>query len=164
LVNRTSCFVGEPVLATFKLYSRLSSKSDIVKNPGFYGFTVLMLLIWQIINPHRTNKWKWFDVHTVRQVQLYPLRAGVFSIDPMEVQNEVAFTKSSVNSKPEQEISEGAPFENAKGENMYENTISTQAVMITVKPLPEHNKPKILQEQQEISPQHKTCKKRDCNE
>ena len=40
LVDKRSCFVGEPVLATFKLYSRLESKSDIVKNPGFYGFTV----------------------------------------------------------------------------------------------------------------------------
>ena len=40
MVNKNSCFVGEPVMATFKLYSRLESKSDIVKNPGFYGFTV----------------------------------------------------------------------------------------------------------------------------
>ena len=40
LVDKKVCFVGEPVTATFKLYSRLESKSDIVKNPGFYGFTV----------------------------------------------------------------------------------------------------------------------------
>jgi hypothetical protein len=59
----------------------------------------------------------------------------------MEVQNEVAFTKSSVYNKPEQEITEGLPFEKAIGENIYENTISTKAVMITVKALPENNKP-----------------------
>ena len=40
LVDKRTCFVGEPVTAIFKLYSRLDSKSDIVKNPGFYGFTV----------------------------------------------------------------------------------------------------------------------------
>ena len=40
LVDKKNCFVGEPVTATFKLYSRLISRSDIVKNPGFYGFTV----------------------------------------------------------------------------------------------------------------------------
>ena len=40
MVDKKSCFVGEPVTATFKLYSRLVSRSDIVKNPGFYGFTV----------------------------------------------------------------------------------------------------------------------------
>lgn len=142
MVNRTSCFIGEPVLATFKLYSRLSSKSDIVKNPGFYGFTVFDVI--NLADNKSTTELingKWFDVHTVRQVQLYPLRAGVFSIDPMEVQNEVAFTKSSVYNKPEQEITEGLLFEKAKGENSYENTISTKAVMIMVKALPEHNKP-----------------------
>ena len=40
MVNKQSCYPGEPVLAIFKLYSRLQSRSDIVKNPGFYGFTV----------------------------------------------------------------------------------------------------------------------------
>ena len=35
MVDRKNCYVGEPVLATFKLYSRLESKSDIIKNPGF---------------------------------------------------------------------------------------------------------------------------------
>jgi hypothetical protein len=40
LVDKRVCYVGEPVTAVFKLYSRLESKSDIVKNPGFYGFTV----------------------------------------------------------------------------------------------------------------------------
>ena len=35
MVDKRSCFFGEPVLATFKLYSRLESKSDIVKNPWF---------------------------------------------------------------------------------------------------------------------------------
>jgi hypothetical protein len=55
LVNRTSCFVGEPVLATFKLYSRLSSKSDIVKNPGFMDLLFLMSLIWLIINQQQNR-------------------------------------------------------------------------------------------------------------
>ena len=31
VVDKKSCFVGQPVLATFKLFSRLESKSDIVK-------------------------------------------------------------------------------------------------------------------------------------
>jgi len=39
-VDKRSCFPGEPVVAEFKLYSRLESRSDITRNPGFYGFTV----------------------------------------------------------------------------------------------------------------------------
>ncbi|HLG38758.1 MAG TPA: BatD family protein, partial [Chitinophagaceae bacterium] len=40
MVDKRTCYVGQPIVATFKLYSQLESKSDIVKNPGFYGFTV----------------------------------------------------------------------------------------------------------------------------
>ena len=39
-VDRRSCYVGQPVQVTFKLYSRLQSRSDIIKNPWFYGFSV----------------------------------------------------------------------------------------------------------------------------
>ena len=52
-------------------------------------------------------KGKLFDVHTIRKVQLYPLQAGDFTIDEMEVKNKVEFSKSIVNKKTEQEIVEG---------------------------------------------------------
>ena len=142
LVDRTSCFVGEPILATFKLYSRLASKSDIVKNPGFYGFTVLDVINLTDKKSEKENvNGKWFDVHTIRQVQLYPLRAGQFTVDPMEVVNEVEFSASSVNKKTEPEIIEGVPVDDIKKENVYENTISTSPVTITVKAYPDKAKP-----------------------
>jgi len=108
LVDKKSCYVGQPVLATFKLYSRLESKSDIVKNPGFYGFTVydMVNLADKEMVTENVNG-KLFDVHTIRKVQLYPLQSGVFTIDAMEVTNKVEFSKSSVNKKTEQEIDEG---------------------------------------------------------
>jgi hypothetical protein len=75
-IDRKTCVVGEPVVATFKLYSRLESKSDIIKNPGFYGFTVHDMIS---LNDHQstieTIEGKPFDVHTIRKVQLYPLGA-----------------------------------------------------------------------------------------
>ena len=43
----------------------------------------------------------WFQVHTVRRVQLYPLQAGSFTIDAMEVANEVEFSRSVVNKRTE---------------------------------------------------------------
>src|SRR5438876_1062709 len=39
-VDKQNCFIGEPLVATFKLYSRLQSRSNVIKNPGFYGFSV----------------------------------------------------------------------------------------------------------------------------
>ena len=146
LVDKRVCFVGEPVTAVFKLYSRLESKSDIVKNPGFYGFTVqdMVNLDDKLMTVEAVNG-KSFDVHIVRKVQLYPLQPGVFNIDPMEVQNQVEFSKSAVAKKTEQEIVEGV-FEDKNHERkvntvVFENNMKTEPVVITVKPTPPKNKP-----------------------
>ena len=146
-VNKKVCFVGEPVLATFKLYSRLESRSDIVKNPGFYGFTVhdmINLADKQVATENVHGKL--FDVHIIRKVQLYPFRAGAFTIDAMEVKNTVEFSRSAINKKTEQEITEGVLGNTNKepsDDNTYifETDISTDAVTINVKPVPVKNKP-----------------------
>jgi len=141
IVDKRSCYVGQPVLATFKLYSRLESKSDIVKNPGFYGFTVQDIInLNDNVSATETVDGKPFDVHTVRTVQLYPLQAGIFTIDAMEVINKVEFSKSIVNKKTEQKIMEGVVDDNdppAKDNTVsYENNISTEKITIHVKPYP----------------------------
>ena len=146
LVDKRVCFVGEPVTATFKLYSRLESKSDIVKNPGFYGFTVQdMISLADRLTTTETINGKKFDVHVVRKVQLYPLQHGIFSIDAMEVRNKVEFSKSAVSKKTEQEIAEGVFPDNEIADRLntvvYENNMSTEPVAITVKPTPPKNKP-----------------------
>ncbi len=147
MVDKKNCFVGEPVLATFKLYSRLESRSDIVKNPGFYGFTVYdMINLADKQSAIEKVNGNSFDVHTIRKVQLYPLQAGVFTIDAMEIKNNVEFSKSVVNQKTEQEITEGVLNNNdpgSAGENTqtFETDIRTDPVVINVKPVPVKNKP-----------------------
>lgn len=147
-VDRRDCYIGQPVVATFKLYSRLQSKSDIVKNPGFYGFTVQDMIG---LNDHvavsEVIDGKKFDVHTVRTVQLYPLQAGTFTIDPMEVSNKVEFSRSVVNKNVEQVIVEGV-FEDHGGAQkqdgntlVVENNISTEPIRINVRAYPAKNKP-----------------------
>jgi hypothetical protein len=147
MVSKRSCFVGEPLQATYKLYSRLESKSDIVKNPGFYGFTVYDMvnlsdkeMITEKINGQL------FDVHTIRKVQLYPLQAGMFTLDPMQINNKVEFSRSTVNKKTEQKIAEGILGNREteipeEGTEVYETDLSTDAITINVKPLPDKNLP-----------------------
>ncbi|MDP4265264.1 MAG: BatD family protein, partial [Bacteroidota bacterium] len=149
LVDKKSCYVGEPVVATFKLYSRLESRSDIVKNPGFYGFAVQdIITLGDNLTETEMINGKPFDVHTIRKVQLYPLQAGLFVIDPMEVTNKAEFSKSAVDKKTEQEITEGVPRDNKDKEKdntvTYENSISTEKIAITVKPYPLKNKPPVF--------------------
>jgi BatD DUF11 like domain len=146
LVDKKVCFVGEPVTATFKLYSRLESKSDIVKNPGLYGFTVQdMISLADRLATTETIDGKKFDVHVVRKVQLYPLQQGIFNIDAMEVRNKVEFSKSAVSKKTEQEIAEGVFADNGTADRLntvvYENNMRTEPVAVTVKPTPVKNKP-----------------------
>ena len=147
MVNKQSCFVGEPVLATFKLYSRLESQSAIIKNPGFYGFTVYDIenLSDKQVAKEKING-KIFDVHTIRKVQLYPLQPGVFTIDAMQVKNKVEFSHSPVNKKADQEIIEGVTGNNgndskAEGTDIVETDIITLPVTVRVKPLPAKNQP-----------------------
>lgn len=147
MVDKRTCFVGEPVLATFKLYSRLESRSDIIKNPGFYGFTVydMVNLADKQVATESVNG-KIFDVHTIRKVQLYPLQAGEFTVDAMQVKNKVEFSRSVVNKKTEQQIAEGV-LDNEEGEapkegaSVFETEIATEPVTIRVKPVPDKNKP-----------------------
>jgi len=90
-------------------------------------------------------KGHWFDVHTIRKVQLYPLQTGVFVIDAMELANKVEFSRSVVNKQTEQEISEhmynNEPEQNDSPAEVYEMKIKTEPVAIHVKPLPAKNIP-----------------------
>jgi hypothetical protein len=147
-VNKNRCYTGEPVVATFNLYSRLQSKSDILKNPGFYGFTTYDMenLADKVSNEERING-QMFTVHTIRKVQLYPLQAGILTIDPMVIKNTVEFSEKGSDKKIEQEIAEGSSRKNmeddlpAEGTKRVETEIETLPLTITVNPLPEKNKP-----------------------
>ena len=146
-VDKKKCFTGEPVTATFKLYSRLESRSEIIKNPGFYGFTVydMINLADNLVTTERVNG-KDFDVHTIRKVQLFPLQAGIYSIDPMELRNRVEFSKTMVYRKTEQQIAEGmlgGESSNDQGSDrrIVEYETHTEPVTIVVNELPISNKP-----------------------
>ncbi|MET0635588.1 MAG: BatD family protein [Chitinophagaceae bacterium] len=147
-VDRRSCYVGEPIIAVFKLYSTLESRSDIIKNPGLYGFTVQDMIglhdgrvSTEVINGKK------FDVHTIRKVQMYALRPGTFQVDPMEVRNKVEFYKAIVpgEKETEQTIREGVidtdDFRSLINTVVYESNMSTEPVTITVRPTPEKARP-----------------------
>jgi len=144
-IDKPTCFVGEPLVATFKLYSRLQSKSNIIKNPGFYGFSVydMVNVNDQVQTEEKLNGHR-FDVHTILKVQLYPLQSGTFTIDPMELANEVEFSRSVVNKKTEQEVTEnmyGLKAEEGENKNaeVYKINIRTNSVTVKVRPLPAKN-------------------------
>ena len=144
IVDKQTCFIGEPLVATFKLYSRLQSRSNVIKNPGFYGFSVYDMVDVndQVLSAEKLDG-HWFQVHTIRKVQLYPLQAGSFNIDAMEVANDVEFSRSIVNKQTEQEVTEKMydvddTKKDARAE-VYHVNLKTDPAVIHVKSLPKKN-------------------------
>jgi hypothetical protein len=91
-VSRRTCYEGEPVVATFRLYSRLQSSSEAEKSPGFYGFSVLDMI--DINAAHlgiETINGAVYNTSTLRQVQLYPVQSGRLVIDELFVSNDLEF-------------------------------------------------------------------------
>jgi hypothetical protein len=91
-VNKNHCYEGEPVVATYKLYTRLRSESKVSKRPSFNGFSV-----YDIVDPSsvpstiETLNGKDFNVYLIRKAQLFPLQSGILELDPAEVENSISF-------------------------------------------------------------------------
>ena len=87
-VSKNECYVGEPLMAVFKAYSRLDANSQVLRRPSLSGFSVVEMV--DAYNNHpdveRYNGENYF-VHLIRKVQLFPLQAGNFNIEPAEVES-----------------------------------------------------------------------------
>jgi hypothetical protein len=123
-VSKTSCVVGEPLVATFTLYSRVQGSSEVINSPSLYGFTVMDML--NVNEAHQSVKAignKIFNTSILRKLQLYPEQAGDLVIDEMQLNNEIEFGDSLQG-----------------GINKVEKLLASNPVKIKVKPLPP-NKP-----------------------
>ena len=148
-VDKTTCYVGEPIVATYKLYSRLSSESRVTKRPSLNGFSVYDMIdpAMDAVSVEKING-KAFTVHTIRKTQLIPLQAGDISLDPVEVENTVHFIKSSRQERrsgsgnPLKDLFDQLADDNPTGPEVQQNiTLDSKPVTITVKPLPETGRP-----------------------
>jgi len=146
-LNKTSCYVGEPVIATYKLYTRLKSESNLVKNPSFNGFSVIDLQQPDNLTYTREKvNGREYNVYIVRRSQLYPLQPGNVELDPVEIENNVHFIKEAYANRQGDLLSEifqqfegaGIPAEGMEEQKI---TLKSKPASITVKPLPDSNAP-----------------------
>ena len=99
-VDKKVCFLGEAIMATFKLYSRLQSTSEVINTPSLYGFSVMdMLDINEAHQAVETINGKVFNTSVLRKLQLYPAQTGKLTIDEMQLQNTIEFEDSSQGKK-----------------------------------------------------------------
>ncbi len=134
--SKTSCYVGEPLLASYKLYTRLRSESSLSENPSFNGFSVVEMMEPNEGAGFSTEKLngRSYNVYTIRKVQLYPLQSGQVEVETAKLDNRISFIKytgnngNSYNVDPDALITETV-------------TLNCKPVTINVKPLPEAGKP-----------------------
>jgi len=146
-VDKTSCFVGEPIIATYKLYTRLRSVSNMTKNPSFNGFSVIDMQ--QADNMvSRTEKMggREYNVYNIRQVQLYPLLAGNLDLGVAEIENDVQFIKAEYADQQGNLLGQMfRDFSNAtipaEGMENRKVILQNKPLSILVKPLPDAGKP-----------------------
>ena len=146
-MSKNSCYVGEPVIVTYKLYTRLKSESSITKNPSFNGFSVIDLLPPgnTYYNIEKLNG-REYNVYTLRKSQLYPLQAGPVELESAEVENNIHFIKEEYLNRRMNGLDDifgdltqmSIPPEGMQDEKV---TLQSKLAVINVKPLPEINRP-----------------------
>ncbi len=142
--SKNSCYVGEPLEVVYKLYSRLNANSQVMKRPSLTGFSVM-----EMVDAYdgkalieKLNGRSYFT-NLVRQVQLFPLQEGTYTLDPAEVESVVHLVKTNEPANKKRTPS----LNNLNATPMYPMAVDhrtilrTTPVTITVKPLPTANQP-----------------------
>jgi hypothetical protein len=119
-ISKTSCYIGEPVVVTFTLFSSVPVVTSGLRSPAFYGFSIIDLVNYKE-QPKGESEFqgKSFRTIVLRKVLLYPVQAGPLIIDPMYVE-----TITEAFDPVEQEMAE------------VEREIVSQAIALIVLPLP----------------------------
>ncbi len=129
-VDKKTVFVGEPIIATYKLCTRVKSQSRVVKQPAFSGCTVTELTSENPAAKKELINGRMYNVYVIRKVQLYPLQEGQLVLPEVSVENTVSFYKAgSVNFRD-------LFYNNNPEVQETQVTLSNQPITVTVKPLP----------------------------
>ncbi len=135
-VSKSTCFQGEQIIITHKIYSRVSCGVKDIKLPAYSGF-------WSQAD-RQTGQTGWqsenldgirYNVATIATTYAFPQHAGKLSIEPIELEM-VVRRKSN---RPPRDI-----FEQMMGVNGYEDVlvkIKSKPVSVDVSALPESDKP-----------------------
>lgn len=94
-VSKEQCFVGEPILVTYKLYTRLQSESKLLKQPDFRGCSVIEMTSTDVEAEREVIGGKVFKSYIIRRVQLIPLQEGDITLGTATLDNTISFYKSA---------------------------------------------------------------------
>lgn len=143
-VTSTECYVGEPIMATVKAYSRLDANSQLVRRPSLSDFSVIEMVD-AYSNQSEVEKYngEYYNMHLIRKVQLFPIQEGVFTLETAEVQSTIQL-RHAEKSRPGRSLRD--IFRSQKPDPDLQRTLSfeSQPVTIRVKPLPQKGQPEVF--------------------
>lgn len=145
-INKKTCYVGEPIVATYQLYTRLPSETSITDVPSFNGFSVNDLDISSNSTLQKYNG-RLYNVYTIRKVELYPLQSGQITLGSMTSSNKVTFVKSQYLHQQDNngffDLFQNFGQDAIPPEGLIEKNVTLKSApeTITVKSLPTLNKP-----------------------
>lgn len=140
-VTKTTCYVGEPIMAIFKAYSRLDANSQVIKRPSLSGFSVIEMVDAYNNQPDIENyQGENYYVHLIRKVQLFPLQSGEFTLEPAEVESIIQLRQSGESGRV-RNLKNLFRRNNADPDLRRQVIFKTPEVTVRVLPLPEEGQP-----------------------
>lgn len=145
-LSKRSCYVGEPVVVAYKLYTKLRCDKKIIKTPSYNGFSVQDMIVPEMDYEREKLNGKEYNVYYVRKSQLYPLQPGEIMVDSAEVETltDLINEDSRFANKDEalQFLDAFGPASLEPGDITTVNLrFNCRSSSLLVKPLPEKNKP-----------------------
>jgi uncharacterized membrane protein len=144
VVNKTSPYLGEQVIVTYKLYYKINiSGLEFTKEPSYRGFWMNDLLKDRRNFPQyqETYKGNQYQVAEVKKIALFPQQSGKLTIPPLEGR-----CKGQVRAAAQRRT--GDPFFDSFFNDPFFNRFQTidiplesNSLTIDVKPLPTSGKP-----------------------
>ena len=154
ILNKSSAYVGEQITATIKVYTSVNLNGfEPTKVPNFNGFWSQDIKLPQEIKPKQeVLNGKPYLTFEVKKIILFPTKEGVLEISPLEVKTTaivpVQVQRKKQNRQPRDwfEYMEMQMEEMMGGMGQYQvqqipYSFTTGTAKITVKPLPEKDKP-----------------------
>lgn len=137
IVSKKTAYVNEPIVLTFKLYTRVNVSSfnplKIPDTPGFWKEEIQSEQ--QLQTKNEMFNGKQYTTAVVRQMVIFPMSSGTKTIDSFQAECGVKTRRRSRNS-----------FDSFFNDSFFFGSttpvgIKTQPISIEVKPLPNTNKP-----------------------
>jgi len=136
-VNKRQVYQNEPVILTYKIYTLVNiSNLSMSKEPGTAGFWVEEYpMNQQLPTSYEVVNGKRYTVATLKRLALFPMSSGPKTLDPMIIDCDVRVRSRSRNTF---DSFFNDPF---FGGRSIRKILSSNAIQITVLPLPEEGKP-----------------------